>query len=298
MIPVLGTHLGTLPIGASLDRSLRLEPIHHLSLSLGATPRWKELTGPALDQLRSLFILEEAHTGGTLTEFERIVNDRNLSGVTDLSLYVHGPDRGPTPASVSEAFTTSRLVRTVRNLQLFEFDSAGLRLVCESRRLKLECLRLRGRVTRRWGELLASAGFATTAKVLHIQDSGLGSGRVSPMVAALCDGKRWKALTELHLHTDDPDAGVTATGLKALAKASFLPQLEVLSVPLDNKPNPKFVTAVVERLDPARIRSLTFERRGDVPMPECFVRLFGDRAQEQVDEEHGNSFWSVGPPNS
>ena len=296
MVTGLGLDLTAIPSGCSLDQALRFEPVFYLSLSLGAVPRWKALTGPTLDQLQSLFILDEAHDGERLAEFERMMNDRNLTGVTDLSLYIHGPGRGATPVPVAEAFTASRLARAVRKLQLFEFDSAGLRLVCESRRLKLERVELRGRVSRRWGELLASARFATSTKVLDVQDSGSGPGRVSPMITALCDGKRWKALTELRLHADDSDAGVTATGLKALAKASFLSQLEVLSIPLDNKPNPKFVAAVVERLDPARVRNLTFERRGDVPMPECFVRKFGDRAQEQVDEEHGNSFWSVVPP--
>ena len=297
---LMGLHLNleAMPDKCSLDLALRLEPIWWVAVHLAREPRWKQLTGPSLDQIRHLSFVGATHAsrGETPPDIAPILNDRNLTGVTTCTFDITHPN-GSTPHLVLETFAASRLARQIRNLLLLRVDTQDLRHLSESRRLKLEYLHLITDKPRQAGGILASAGFATTLKTLTVQvHGGTATKHVSPMLSALCEGTRWTGLTDLHIHIQEGYVGVTGAGLRALAKAPFLPQLEMLHIPLDNKPDPKLVAAVVEQLDPVRLWRLSFEQCGDVPMPDCFVRLFGDRAREGVNENPGNTFWRVLPP--
>jgi hypothetical protein len=68
--------------------------------------------------------------------------------------------------------------------------------------------------------------------------------------------------------------------------------LEVLTLTLDNRPDPDLIAAIVGRLDPARVRELQFRRCGSEPLPECLKRAFGDRAVQETECSGGND-WRV-----
>lgn len=285
--------LNAFPPGASLDRAMRQEPVSSLLITLATNSRWREVTGSALDQLRHLAISFGGYNRDqTLHEFELIMGDPHLTSVAHLVLSINGPIGEIPPQAFTAPFAASRLASTVRHLRLSGHDADGLQPVCAVDQLRLEELSFNGPLTRRCGELLSSARFADTVEKLEIEAELRSRGRISAVVSALAEGRRWKALKELDVR-DRVRPGVSVVGLKALAKAPFVPQLEVLKLTFDDNPDPKLVTEIVERLDPSRVRQLFFERCGEVPMPECFVRRFGERAQAESANERDPSYWCV-----
>ena len=302
VIDRLVVDLAAFSSGHSLDAVLRMEPISRLTLHISANKSvWPQVSSDALDQIRFLDACgwsENKESAGS--DFTAIMNDPRFTSVQNLSLSVHDSNM---LASVphSFAFAYSILSRNIRSLHFHGATSLSLAALAGAAHLQLESLYLDGRFSAEAGQMLSAAHFAKHLKQLMINDSlcdfdgePINCGSITPMFSAICRGKSWSSLTFLHIYTEEQGSQITAAGLKALAKAHFLPNLKELHLPLESHPDTRLIAAIVEKIDPNKVNSLRFENCGGEPVPDCLLRTFGSRVKRSVDNDSwGDNSWYV-----
>jgi uncharacterized protein (TIGR02996 family) len=267
--------LEDLPAGSSIGAALAHEPVPALYAHLSGDHReWKRFSEPALRHVTDL-TLEEATNGAPLVAALAAFTDSHLPAVRTFRLRTRSRDAQPrrvppVHAATVRVFAESPLAYRVTNLSL-DLDDAGLRALSRSDWLELDKLIVTGTVGRAGVLALNTARFAAGLRSLEIATQVGDEG-----VAALAAGTRFAKLVDLDLAGND----ITDAGLRVLASARFLPQLEVLDLSenqlqlTDDAPG---LRALADALNPDALRKLRLGDAGFVTVPAYLSDRFGDR---------------------
>jgi len=208
---------------------------------------------------------------GSSTGCRPAFNDSHLPAVRKFVLELHDSTAGqsrPVPVPIMQLFANSPMAYRVTDLEI-RLNDAGLRALCRSEHLQLDKLTVTGTVTAEGVRCLAAARFAPALRSL--------SARVDDAaIAALARATRFGKLVELRVSGH----ALTDSGLRALATARFLPQLELL----DLSENDYRVTedapglrALADALNPDALRTLRVGCAGHVTAPGYLTARFGNR---------------------
>jgi uncharacterized protein (TIGR02996 family) len=267
--------------GTSFAAAFRHEPIHALTAHFGSTVRpdgWIKLSEPALRRISRLAV--EFHpdvAAVTPAMLSPVFTDSHLAGVRQFRLSPHLPGMADAriPPETLAAFTRSPLAYRLDALELEAVDDDSIRALCRNTQLNLEKLTLNGAYTRDALTPLQRSGIAESVRSLTLFFN-------EPDDISAFARSRWPKLTELHLSCHIDDGGTFPEGgLRALAAAEFLPQLEVLDLSdnwlVDASSEAVGLRDLAAALDPDRLRLLNLTNTGLEAVPDFLADRFGER---------------------
>jgi uncharacterized protein (TIGR02996 family) len=266
----LGIDLAALPAGGSVGAALVAEPVSRLAAFLsGNRQQWPRFSEPGLRHICELWVTELT-AGGPPVACLAAFTDSHLPAVRTFGLVLSDGRVRPLPAPTVQLFANSPMAYRVTDLTL-TLDDAGLRALCRSDRLRLDRLTVHGSITPAGVRLLNAAPFAPVLRSLTLSVRLTDEG-----AASLARATRFARLTELDLRGNE----LTAAGLRALAAARFVPQLEVLDLSA-NSIAPDDTTsglrALADALNPDTLRRLRFSQSSCAEVPAYLTARFGDR---------------------